>query len=272
MMVGGQGRRLRGAQSIVQMCRLNEVKMRRNIMTTCFLSAIFFLVPRYSLAQNDKNDDALEAVTEYTYKMAPGESRQKYEALTMFGAKYKAVVLAAKYLSHKDLLENYGKKQKEIFCLTADELKPTVIEKKLLENGSAFFIKIKTKVGSTDFIRAQIKDLQLEKRERKFSLQEKMEQHVSKSIDPALELSRAYRYIRKMEWRIAVIYIEHLEKKYPNWAEIYLAKAIAFYAIHEIKNMMDALRTSCSLGNREACEDIEALIHAHEKDLRLNTE
>lgn len=227
-------------------------------------------MPGYSPAQNNSEDDFLETVTEYTYRIAPGESPQKYEALAMFGAKYKAVVLSAKYLSHKDLLENYGKKQKEIFCLTADELKPTVIEKKLLESGEAFFIKIRTKVDSTDFIRAQIKDLQLEKSERRFSLHEKMEQHVSKAIDPALELSRAYRYIRKMQWRIAVIYLEHLEKKYPNWAEIYLAKAIAFYAIHEIQNMMAALRTSCALGNREACEDIEGLINSNEKNLKLN--
>jgi len=243
--------------------------MRRNLLMTCLFAAIFFLLPIYSQAENDKSDDFLVAVTDYTSRITPGESPQKYEALAMFGAKYKAVVLAAKYLSHKDLLEDYGKKQKEIFCLTADELEPTVIEKKILEKGGAFFIKIRTKVSSIDFIRAQIKDLQLEKSERKFSLHDKMEQQVYKSIDPALELSRAYRYIRKMQWRIAVIYLEHLEKKYPNWSEIYLAKAIAFYAIHEIPSMMAALRTSCLLGNREACEDIEGL-HAHEKGLKPN--
>lgn len=244
--------------------------MRRKIKIACLLSVIFFFVPRYCLAENDKNDDTLEIVTDYTYKIGPGESPKKYDALGLFGAKYKAVVLAAKYLSHKGLLEPYGKKQKEIYCLAVDQLKSTVIEEKLIENGSAYYIKIKTKVNSIDFIRAEIKDLQLEKDEKNYSLQDKMEQQVSQSIDPAQELSRAYRYIRKMYWRIAVIYLDHLERKYPNWSEIYLAKAIAYFAMHEIQSMMDALKTSCSLGNREACEDMEGLIQSHKRDIKLN--
>jgi hypothetical protein len=251
---------------------MNEVKMRRKIIITCFLSAIFVFVPKLSPGENDKNDDTLEIVTEYTYQIAPVDSQKKYEALGLFGAKYKAVVLAAKYLSHKDLLENYGKKQKEIFCLAVNELKSAVIEKKLIDNGSSFYIKIKTQVDSLDFIRAEIKDLELEKDEKHFSLQDKMEQHISKSIDPARELSRAFRYIRKMQWRIAIIDLEHLERKYPNWSEIYLAKAIAFYAIHEIQSMLDALKTSCALGNREACEDIAGLIQSDRKEIKLNTE
>jgi len=241
-------------------------------MLTCLLAAIFFFNPIFGFAEDDKNDDTLEIVTDYTYIMGPSDSPEKYEALGLYGAKYKAVVLSAKYLSHRGLLENYGKKQKEIFCLAADELKSAIIEKRLIENGSSYYVKIKSKVTSTDFIRAEIKDLELEKEEMNFSLYEKMEQHVYKSIDPAQELSRAYRYIRRMRWRIAVIYLDHLEKKYPNWSEVYLAKAIAFYAIHEIRNMMEALTSSCSLGNREACEDIDALTQLHEKDIPLNEE
>lgn len=241
-------------------------------MIACFLSAVFFFVPKFSLAENDKNDDTLEIVTDYTYRIGPGDSQKKYEALGLFGAKHKAVELAAKYLGHKDLLENYGKKQKEIYCLAVNQLKSAVIEKKLIDNGSSFYIKIKSKVDSLDFIRAEIKDLELEKDEKNFSLQEKMEQHISKTIDPAQELSRAFRYIRKMQWRIAIIDLEHLERKYPNWSEIYLAKAIAFYAIHEIQSMMDALRTSCALGSREACEDIKGLKQSDNKDIKLKAE
>ena len=233
--------------------------MRKKIMITCLLLVIIFFIPAFCLAVEDKNDDTLEIVTDYTYKIGPGDSQNIYESLSLYGAKYKAVVLAAKYLSHRGLLENYGKKQKEIFCLVVDELKAAIVEKRLIENGSSYFIKIKTKVKSTDFIRAEIKNLQLEKEEMNFSLQEKLEQHVYKSIDPAQELSRAYRYIRRRHWRVAIIYLDHLEKKYPNWGEIYLAKAIAFYAEHEMQSMIDALKTSCSLGNREACEDLAGL-------------
>jgi hypothetical protein len=244
--------------------------MRRIIMTTCFLSLIIFPVHSSCLAQNDENEDTIEIVTDYTYTIAPSDSQKKYEALALYGAKYKAVVLGAKYLSHRGLLESCGKKQKAIFCLAVDELKSDVIEKRLLENGGSYFVKIKSKVNSADFIRAEIKDAKLETEEMNFSLQKKMEQHVYKSIDPALELSRAYRYIVRMRWRIALIYLDHLERKYPNWSEVYLAKAIAFYAIHEIQSMMEALNTSCVLGNREACEDIKGLVQTHDKNIKLN--
>ena len=253
---------------------MNEIKLYRKIIIACLLGAVFFCVPELSLAVNDQNNDIVETTTDDTYRIGPGDSQKKYEALGLFGAKYKAVVLAAKYLSHKGLLENYGKKQKEIFCLAADELKSEIIEKKLIDSGSSFYIKIKTKVDSLVFIKAEIKDLELEKDEKHFSLQDKMEQHISKSIDPAQELSRAFRYIRRMQWRIAIIDLEHLERKYPNWSEIYLAKAIAFYAMHETQSMLDALKTSCALGNREACEDIAGLAQSDKKgkEIKLNTE
>jgi hypothetical protein len=246
--------------------------MPKKFLTICLLAALIFCSPNVSFAENGPDDDTVDVVADAAYKIGPGDSPEKYRALARYDAEYKAVVLAAKYLSHKGLLENYGKKQREIFCLAAKELKPEVIEKKLADDGKSFYIKLRAKVSSIDFIRAEIKDLQLEKDERKFSLQDKMEQQVSSAIDPARELSRAYRYIRKMQWRIAVIYLDHLERKYPNWSEIYLAKAIAFYGMHEVQSMMEALKASCSFGNREACEDIEGLTHSPSKDVDLNTE
>ena len=246
--------------------------MPKKILIKCLLAVLIFCTPNFGFTDNGSGDDSIDVTTDATYKIGPADSPEKYRALARYGAEYKAVVLAAKYLSHKGLLENYGKKQREIFCLAAKELKPTVIEKKLLDDGKSFYIKIKAKVSSIDFIRAEIKDLQLEKDERNFRLQDKMEQPVSSAIDPAQELSRAYRYIRKMQWRIAVIYLDHLERKYPNWSEIYLAKAIAFYGMHEVQSMMEALKTSCSFGNREACEDIDGLTHSPPKDVNLNAE
>ncbi len=83
-----------------------------------------------------------------------------------------------------------------------------------------------------------------------------MEQYVNKTIEPGKEISRAYRYIRKKERRIAIIYLNHLQKKYPNWSELYLAKAIGFYISNDIEGMMSALQMSCNLGNKEACDDL----------------
>ena len=120
--------------------------MRKKIMITCLILVIIFFVTAFCPAAEDKNNDTLEIVTDYTYKIGPGDSQNIYESLSLYGAKYKAVVLAAKYLSHRGLLENYGKKQKEIFSLVVDELKAAIVEKRLIENGSSYYIKIKTKV------------------------------------------------------------------------------------------------------------------------------
>jgi len=231
------------------------------------LLIVFFLIPAPCLSKDNLNDYTIEVTTDFTYGIGSGDSKKKYEALGLYGAKSKAVVLAAKYFTHKGLLENYGKKQKEIFCLAANELKEIIIEKKYSEKNNTYYIRINTKAEITDFIKAEIKNLELEKEEIGFSFQEEMDQHVYKTIDPAQELSRAYRYIRKRQWRIAIIYLDHLEKKYPNWGEIFLAKAIGFYGMHDMARMRDSLKTSCSLGNQEACQDLKSLIHSKENDL-----
>jgi hypothetical protein len=41
--------------------------------------------------------------------------------------------------------------------------------------------------------------------------------------------------------------------------------------MHDIERMKHALKTSCSLGNREACEDLESLTQSDQKDLMLNS-
>jgi hypothetical protein len=245
--------------------------MRLSILPKSLLLIIVFLVPTLCLSKDDQSDDPPVLTTDFTYRIGRGDSEEKYEALGLYGAKSKAVILSAKYLNHKGLLENYGKKQKEIFCLAANEVQATIIDEKYFEPKNAYYIKIRTKPKSTDFIKAQIKNLELEKKEISFSWQEEMDQYVYTSIDPAQELSRAYRYIRKRQWRIAIIYLDHLEKKYPNWAELYLAKAIGFYGMHDIERMKHALKTSCSLGNREACEDLESLTQSDQKGLNLNS-
>ncbi|RLC25675.1 MAG: hypothetical protein DRH93_01165 [Deltaproteobacteria bacterium] len=241
-----------------------EVNMRIKIIITCLLSATLLLNWVPCFAEESKNEDTLALVSDYTYKIGSIDSQEKYESLCLFGAKYKAVVLSAKYLNHIGLLKNYGKKQKEIFCLAASELKFSIIEKRLIEKENSYYIKIKTTIKSTDFIKGEIKNIKLEEEEKHFSWQEEMGQNVYRKIDPGQELSRAYRYFRKRDWRIAIIYLDHLEKKYPNWHEVYFAKAIGFYATNNIKAMMTALKISCSLGNREACEDIEGLLQYDE--------
>jgi len=242
--------------------------MRIKIIISYLLWATILLNTADCFAEGHKNDDTLEIVSDYTYQIGFDDFSKKYESLCLFGAKYKAIVLSSKYLIHKNLLRNYGKKQKEIFCLATNELKFSILEKRLIEKENSFYIKIKTTIKSTDFIKAEIKNIELEKEENNFSWQEKMEQYVYKKIDPGQELSRLYRYFRNKDWRIANIYLDHLEKKYSNWHEIFFAKAISFYLSHNLDAMMDALKTSCSLGNQEACEDIEGFLQ-YDKSLKI---
>lgn len=206
---------------------------------------------------------------EFKYPIGKGDSKVKSRALALFGAKLKAVVFSAKYLTHKGLLEHYGKKQNEIFCLTPREIYTEIIDEEIQEAGKIYYVRIKTEIKNSDFIKAEIKNLELEKNELKLSYAEEMEQHVIKAIDPGLELSRAYRHIRKAQWRLAIIYLDHLGKKYPNWGDVYLAKALAFYGQDDIEKMKDALKTACSLDNQEACNDFQNINRTQERDFKL---
>jgi hypothetical protein len=207
-------------------------------------------------ADDQKKDDAIKVIADYTYRMGDEDLKEKSRALAVFGAKLKAVILAAKYLTHKGVLEHYERKQNEIFCLATNEIKAVMIDEKFYQDTNTYYVKIKSEVTSIDFIKAQIRDDELDKNESSFSFSEEMEQPVSKNINPGEELSRAYRYIRKKQWRISIIYLHHLGKKYPHWGDIFLAKAIAFYGMDDIDKMTDALKAACALNNQEACNEL----------------
>ena len=108
------------------------------------------------------------------------------------------------------------------------------------------------------FVKAEIRNAALEKEEMQFSLQEEMEPVVPQAIDPAKDLSRAYRYVRKHHWRMAIIYLDHLEKKYPHWGALFYAKAMGFKGMHETEKAIASLSLACDLGNQDACMEIEA--------------
>jgi hypothetical protein len=223
------------------------------------ISLLFLLViisTRPCGAGDQKREDTIKVMTDFTYKMRNKDSKEKSRALGLFGAKLKAVNLAAKYLTHKGVLVHYEKKQSEIFCLTTNEIKVSIIDEKFYQDTNSYYVKIKSEVTSIDFIKAQIKDSEFDNNESSFSYGKEMEQPVSKIFNPGEELSRAYRYIRKEQWRISIIYLDHLEKKYPHWGEVFLAKAIAFFGMDEIDKMVDALKTACSLNNQEACNEL----------------
>lgn len=214
--------------------------------------------PDVSLSETDRDLQEIQTVTEFSYHAGAGDTRETARALTLFGAQYKAVLRSAERLIGGGLLVEYGDKRREIFCLAADELPFRVIDESFVEKTNTSTVTIKATVSLSDFIRAEIRNAALEKEEMQFSFQEEMEPVVLQAIDPARELSRAYRYVRKGHWRMAIIYLDHLEKKYPHWGALFHAKALGFKGMHETERAVEALSLACELGNQEACGEIDA--------------
>jgi len=114
--------------------------------------------------------------------------------------------------------------------------------------------------------RKAIEDNKQEQKEAQESYQEEMEQPISAEIDPGRDIAKAYRLMREKKWRITMIYLNHLEKKYPNWDSIYMAQAITHYILHEPVFMKKALNEACRLGNSTACDDLKNLKKVHKHD------
>ena len=214
-------------------------------------------------------DNVIEVEAKGSYLMGDGNSKQLARKLALFEAKRAALETAGKYLTHKSLIPFYEMKKDEIYSLAARETQAKIIEERWEQIGKAFKcrIRIRAKVQVSDFIKAGIQNQKLEKEDEKESLLEEMDPVISKEIDPGRDIAKAYRFLRKKEWRMAVIYLDRLEKKYPNWGNIYMAKAIAFYALNEPSEMKKALKMACGLGNHQACDDLKHLKKVHNLDL-----
>lgn len=217
-------------------------------------------------------EDIFEVQAEGSYRTEVGSSIEKAKAMALFIAKRKAVESAGKYLSHQRLIETYELDKDEIYCLTARQIQAKIIDIKSETVGKTTIIRlrIRAQVKVSDFIKAEIEDAKQERKETKASWREEMEQQVSKEIDPGKDIAKAYRLMREKKWRISMIYLNHLEKKYPNWSSIYMAKAIVHYILHEPEFMENALKQACRLDNQTACDDLKNLKRVHEHDFGLS--
>jgi hypothetical protein len=182
------------------------------------------------------------------------------------------VDLAGRYLSRKSLIEVYELNRDEIYSLAARGIEAEILEEKCQTVGktSTCRVRIKARVQASDFVKSEMEDIRQEKEEAKESYQEEMGQPVSAEIDPGRDIAKAYRLLREKKWRIAMIYLNHLEKKYPNWDSIYMAKAITNYILHEPVFMKKALNEACRLGNNTACDDLKNLKRVHGHDFGLS--
>jgi hypothetical protein len=239
----------------------------RNFIITAVL-VLFSINSAASAAQ----DDIFEIETEGSYRMQAGSSIDLAKEMALFIAKAKAVNLAGKYLSHKSHIQVYELKRDEIYSLVAREIRAEILEEKrvTVKEALAYRVRIRAWIEPSDFIKAEMEDAKQEKNEAKESFREEMEQHISAEIDPGRDIAKAYRLLREKKWRIAMIYLNHLEKKYPNWDSIYVAKAIIHYILHEPVFMKRALNEACRLGNQIACDDLKNLKRLNEYDFGLS--
>jgi hypothetical protein len=243
--------------------RLVLMSLRLAPVTCLFF--LSFTIPAYS-----SNEDVLELETTGVYRMGPGDSEETARKLALFQAKITAVETAAKYLSTKNLLDVRPSEKNEISCLAAALLRPGIVQEKWKAAGDTreCLIRIRVGVGLPDFVRAEKEDRILERRDSRESLSEKMEPVIPETADPGLDLSEAYRLFRKKDWRRAIIYLDALERRYPHWGTLYMAKATAYYADDEPLEMKQALEKACRLGNPEACHDLEALKKVHKTSIQ----
>jgi hypothetical protein len=234
--------------------------MQRSLLSAVFLAWLFVMLPVGSAgAKLAPNGQAVTAVTEYSYAAGPNESRETARALGLYGAKQRAVSICVERLVAQGLLEERIKRRKEILCLVNDSASYRLLESTFDKGSRTFTIKIIADLSLADFVKAEIRNEELNDEERHFTLREEMEPSVSSTLEPALELSRAYRYISNQRWRMAIIYTDHLETKYLHWGDLQLAKAMAYLGMHETEKALSSLRSACNLGTQEACLKLNLL-------------
>ncbi|MGD9079302.1 MAG: hypothetical protein PVG96_08180 [Desulfobacterales bacterium] len=239
----------------------------RNFIITALL--VLFSINCVASAEED---DIFEIEAEGSYRMEAGSAIDLAKELALFIAKRKAVDLAGRYLARKRLINIYELEKDEIYSLTAREIQAQILKEQREKAGkdSIYLVRIRAWVQPSDFIKAEMEDTKQVKKEIKESYREEMEQYISAEIDPGREIAKAYRLLRQKKWRIAMIYLNHLGKKYPNWDSIYMAKAIAHFVLHEPVFMKQALNEACRLDNQIACDDLKNLKRVHEHDFGLS--
>jgi len=235
--------------------------MMRSIwfLTGCLVLLMPGLHPGFAPVGEAIGGGPMHIVTACTYTAGQNETVKTARALALYCAKQKAVAISADRLMDADLLMVDADRQREIFCLVADAMQPELLEWSFDANSRTCKVKIKSVLSVADFVKAEIRNEELEKKEAHFSLKEELEPAVTPAIAPALELSRVYRDIRNRHWRMAAIYLDHLQKKYPRWDELYMAKATVYLGLNEQEKAILALVSACDLGVRDACLKRQAL-------------
>jgi hypothetical protein len=205
--------------------------------------------------------DLFEMEADGAYTMGPGDTKTVCENLAVFEAKRAATEAAEKYFSRRERISPFGKKRDEIINITADRVDFIVVQERRASSDSSGTCRVRLKISlqPSDFIEGEIESLRMEKAEADESLRKKMEPTISSRSLPGHDIARAYRYVRKGELRLAIIYLDRLQLKYPNWPDTYEVKALAYDLYNEPAKMKEALQKACALGSQTGCVELKML-------------
>jgi hypothetical protein len=193
--------------------------------------------------------------TEASYTLGPGDSKPLARRLALFRARREAVFRAADRFAQRRLIQFADRDKDELVHLVTDTLNSDLLEDQCQTDGPADIctVRARTVVKLSDFIDAQLASLRLASNEDEENYRDEMEPQVPVPLRPGHALAKAYRLIDKQELRMAIIYLDRLTDRYPNWWEIYDLKAMAFRRQNRPARMLEALRKACELGSPTAC-------------------
>ena len=237
-------------------------------MRTFIIAVLLLGLSNITFAENQA-ENIVEVEAKGSYLMGNGDSKLVARQLAIFEAKKNALELAWRYISNKTHITLYETKKDELYGLAASDLHIKILKENWEPFGKTLrcFIEIRAKIQTSDFFKAEMLSQKLREKDKKESLFKEMEPAISKEIDPGKDIAKAYRLLQSKSWRMVVIYLNRLAIKYPNWGDIYMVKAIAFYALNEPSAMKKALKKACGLGNHMACDDLKRLKNVHKLDL-----
>lgn len=227
---------------------------------------IVFLLTAFALMAtpafgNAEADDAvtLGFETRAAYRSGPEASNPGVRSLALFRAKRKAVFQAADRFERQRLIQFVDKDKNELVHLVSDALTPEVLSDqcKKVDGGTVCTLRVRTVVRLSDFIDAQLASLRLGANEDGEDYRHEMEPPVPVPLKPGRALAKAYRLIDKKELRMAIIYLDRLAERYPDWWEIYDIQALALRLQDQPAKMLEALRKACELGSPTACAELK---------------
>ena len=179
---------------------------------------------------------SLTLTTEGVYAPGQGDSAPLTRLLALYRAKVAAAEQAADRFADRRIIQFATHDRNELVNLVADNLKPEVLVDRweTTDKKKSYKVRLRVEVKLSDFIDAQLENLKLSSRESRDNYMQEMEPYLPEPLMPGHALAKAHRLIRARELRMAVIYLDRVIARYPNWQEAAELKTLALQRQGEV--------------------------------------